>query len=95
MYEFSITSAFAVSLAFLILSLKRDIRWLGIFVVVPVLLTLGLAVSVLYTDAEQLVPALKSYWLVIHVSAAVICGGAFCVGAAVTMLFLVADAGER
>ncbi len=67
----------------------------AIFVVMPVLLTLGLAVTVLYTDAAQLVPALKSYWLVIHVSAAVICGGAFCVAATVTLLFLVADAGER
>jgi len=95
MYEFSLTSAFAISLAFVVLSLKRDLRWLGIFVVIPVLLTLGLAVTVLYTEAAQLVPALKSYWLVIHVSAAVVCGGAFCVGAAVTCLFLVADAGER
>jgi cytochrome c-type biogenesis protein CcsB len=95
MYEFSVTSAFAVALAYLLLSLRRDLRWLGIFVVVPVLLTLGLAVTVLYTDAAQLVPALKSYWLVIHVSAAVVCGGAFCVAATVTLLFLVADAGER
>jgi cytochrome c-type biogenesis protein CcsB len=95
MYEFSITSAFAVALAFLLLSLNRDLRWLGIFLVVPVLLTLGLAVTVLYTDAAQLVPALKSYWLVIHVSAAVVCGGAFCVAAAVTLLFLVADKAER
>jgi len=95
MYEFSVTTAFAVSLAFVALSLKRDLRWLGLFVVLPVLLTLGLAVTVLYTDAAQLVPALKSYWLVIHVTAAMICGGAFCIGAAVTLLFLVADSGER
>ncbi|CAB4849122.1 unannotated protein [freshwater metagenome] len=95
MYEFAVTTAFAVALAFVALSLKRDLRWLGLFVVLPVLLTLGLAVTVLYTDAAQLVPALKSYWLVIHVTAAIICGGAFCIGAAVTLLFLVADSGER
>ena len=56
---------------------RRDLRWLGLFVVIPMLLTLGLAVTVLYTEAAQLVPALKSYWLVIHVSAAIICFGAF------------------
>jgi cytochrome c-type biogenesis protein CcsB len=95
MCEFSLTSAFAVSTAFLVISLRRDVRWLGVFVVTPVLLALGCAMTFLYTDAAQLVPALKSYWLVIHVSAAVICGGAFCVGASVTLLFLVADAGER
>ena len=95
MCEFSIASAFAVSVAFLVMSLKRDVRWLGVFVVIPVLLALGCAMTFLYTDAAQLVPALKSYWLVIHVSAAMICGGAFCIGAAVTMLFLVADSGER
>lgn len=95
MYEFSVASAFAISAAFLVLSVKRDLRWLGLFVVVPVLLTLGLAVTVLYTEAAQLVPALKSYWLVIHVAAAIICAGAFCVGAALTVLYLVADASER
>jgi cytochrome c-type biogenesis protein CcsB len=95
MCEFSMTSAFTVAVAFLVLSLKRDLRWLGIFVVTPVLLALGSAMTFLYTDAAQLVPALKSYWLVIHVSAAVISGGAFCVGAAVTLLFLVADSAER
>ncbi|MFN8168400.1 MAG: c-type cytochrome biogenesis protein CcsB [Candidatus Nanopelagicales bacterium] len=95
MYEFSITGAFGIALVFLVLSLKRDLRWLGIFVVIPVLLTLGAAVTFLYTDAAQLVPALRNYWLIIHVSAAVVCGGAFCVAAAVTLLFLVADSGER
>ncbi len=95
MYEFSLASAFAVSAAFLALSLRRDLRWLGLFLVIPVLLTLGLAVTVLYTDAAQLVPALKSYWLVIHVAAAIICAGAFGVGAAVNGLFLLADTAER
>ncbi|MEK9956050.1 MAG: cytochrome c biogenesis protein CcsA, partial [Actinomycetota bacterium] len=75
MYEFSISSAWGVLVVFLVLSTRRDLRWLGLFVVTPALLTLGLAVTVLYTEAAQLVPALKSYWLVIHVSAAIICAG--------------------
>ena len=88
MYEFSITSALGISAAFLFASLKADLRWLGLFVVVPVLLTLGAAVTVLYTDSAQLVPALKSWWLLIHVSAAIVCAGAFTLGAAVTVLYL-------
>jgi len=95
MYEFSITSALGITAAFLLVSLRRDVRWLGLFVVVPVLLTLGMAVTVLYTDSAQLVPALKSTWLVIHVSAAIICAGGFTVGAAVTLLFLAVDRVDR
>ena len=91
MYEFSITSALGVLGAFLIFSLFREIRWLGIYVTTVVLLTLGLAVKVLYTEAAQLVPALKSYWLLIHVSAAVICGGAFTIAAGVTIAYLIQD----
>jgi len=89
MYEFSITSALGILLVFLIWSTRRDLRWLGLFVVITALLTLGLAVTVLYTEAAQLVPALKSYWLIIHVSAAIVCAGAFTVGAGTASLSLI------
>lgn len=95
MYEFSITAALGILVVFLGFSIKRDVRWLGIFIVIPALLTLGLAVTVLYTEAAQLVPALKSYWLVIHVSAAIICSGAFTLAAAVSALALVQGHAER
>ena len=88
MYEFSITAALGVLAVFLAMSIKRDLRWLGLFVVIPTLLWLGLAVTVLYTEAAQLVPALKSYWLVIHVSAAIVCFGAFTFAAATASLAL-------
>lgn len=95
MYEFSITAALGILGVFLGLSIKRDLRWLGLFIVIPTLLTLGMAVTVLYTEAAQLVPALKSYWLVIHVSAAVICSGAFTLAAATAGLSLVRGRLER
>ena len=95
MYEFSITAALGILVVFLGFSIKRDVRWLGIFIVIPALLTLGLAVTVLYTEAAQLVPALKSYWLVIHVSAAIICSGAFTLAAAVSALALLQGHAER
>lgn len=94
MYEFSITSALGILGVFLVWSTKRDLRWLGLFVVIPALLTLGLAVTVLYTEAAQLVPALKSYWLIIHVSAAIVCAGAFTVAAATAGLSLVRSHAE-
>ena len=53
MYEFSISSAWGVLVVFLAMSLRRDLRWLGLFVVIPALLTLGLSVTVLYTEAAQ------------------------------------------
>ncbi|MGH8892022.1 MAG: c-type cytochrome biogenesis protein CcsB [Actinomycetes bacterium] len=95
MFEFSVTGALAVTGAFLVMLVRRDVRYLGTFVVLPVLLTLGLAVAVLYTEAAQLVPALKSVWLVIHVSAAIIASGILTVGFAQTICFLVQDRRER
>ena len=95
MYEFSITGALGMLGVFLFLSLRRDLRWLGLFVVIPTLLWLGLAVTVLYTEAAQLVPALKSYWLVIHVAAAIICFGAFTFSAATAGLALARGRAER
>jgi len=91
MYEFSLTSALAVLAVFLGVSTRRDVRWLGVFIIPMVLLTLGLAVTVLYSEAVQLVPALQSYWLVIHVSIAIVCGGAFTFAGVVAGLYLVAD----
>ncbi len=95
MYEFAITSALLILAVFLFMSLRMDVRWLGLFVVIPVLLTLGLAITVLYTEAAQLVPALQSYWLVIHVSAAIICVGAFTIAAATAGLSIARSFAER
>jgi cytochrome c-type biogenesis protein CcsB len=58
---------------------------------VPVLLLLGLAVTVLYTDSGPLVPALHSSWLVIHVLAAITAFGAFTLGVAFGVAFLVVN----
>jgi len=96
MYEFSTAAALAVTGAFLVLLPRFGLRWLGVFVVTPVLVTLGIAVTLLYKPGtESLVPALHSYWLAIHVTAAVIASGIFTVGAAITLLYLVADRAER
>ncbi len=95
MYEFSTTAALAVTGVYLALLIRQNVRWLGVFVVVPVLLTLGLAVLVLYTEDGPLVPALNSYWLAIHVTAAVISSGVFCVAGIAALLLLLRERHER
>ena len=77
MYEFSITGALTFTGAYLVALRKYDLRWLGLFISLAVLLTLGTAITLLYRDSAPLVPALKSTWLVIHVIAAIISGGVF------------------
>ncbi|MET8684314.1 c-type cytochrome biogenesis protein CcsB [Streptomyces sp. NPDC004732] len=95
MYEFNITfSTVAVGVYLVLLTLKKPIAWLGLPLVTSVLLDLGLAVTVLYTDSDQLVPALHSYWLWIHVSTAIFCGAVFYVGFVSTMLYLFRDSYE-
>jgi cytochrome c-type biogenesis protein CcsB len=96
MYEFSTAAALAMAFAYLVLlALTRKSRWLGLPVSFIVLVTLGLAYTVLYTDAEELVPALHSYWLYIHVTAAVLSTGAFGVATVATILYLVKSAAEE
>ena len=94
MYEFSITGAMAFSGAYLVALRKYDLRWLGLIVSIAVLLTLGTAVAVLYRPSAPLVPALKSTWLVIHVSAAIVSGGVFLLANAIAAAYLYLDAME-
>ena len=89
MYEFTAAATLAATAAYLVFLRRQPVRDLGVWILALVTLSLGLAVTVLYTPAGDLVPALNSYWLVIHVAAAIIAGGVFTVGAAATGLYLV------
>jgi cytochrome c-type biogenesis protein CcsB len=95
MYEFSITASLAVAVVYLLCVHRYKLQWLGLGVTVVLAAVLGLATLALYTPAGPLVPALHSYWLVIHVSAAAISGGAFTVGGLVSVLYLVKSRAER
>jgi cytochrome c-type biogenesis protein CcsB len=95
MYEFSITGALAFTAAYLGALRKYNLRWLGLFVSISVLLTLGTAVTVLYVPSAPLVPALKSPWLVIHVSTAIISGGIFLLSNIIAGAFLFLDSMEK
>jgi cytochrome c-type biogenesis protein CcsB len=95
MYEFSITGALAFTGAYLFVLWKYKIRWLGLPVALSVLLTLGTAITVLYVPSAPLVPALKSPWLVIHVSAAIISGGVFLLANCIAATYLILDRYEE
>ena len=95
MYEFSITGALAFSGAYLLALRKYDLRWLGLLVSVSVLLTIGTAVTVLYVPSAPLVPALKSEWLVIHVSTAIISGGVLLLSNVIASAYLYLDRVEQ
>lgn len=88
MYEFAVTGAAAAGTAYLLLLSRQPVRDLGVWIVGLVLLTLGLAATVLYTPVDDLVPVLDSYWLVVHVAAAIIAGGLYTVGFVATCLVL-------
>jgi cytochrome c-type biogenesis protein CcsB len=95
MYEFSITGTLAFTGAYLIAIRKHDLRWLGLFISISALLTLGTAVTLLYRDSAPLVPALNSPWLVIHVIAAIISGGVFLLSNVIAGAFLYLDSMEK
>lgn len=88
MYEFSMIGTTAVLGMFLVMVKLADVNWLGGIVTGFCVVILGLSMQV-YVPAGPLVPALDSYWLVIHVIAAMIAGGAFTIGAALSVLYLV------
>jgi cytochrome c-type biogenesis protein CcsB len=95
MFEFAVMLSTFIVMAFSIWSTRRDLRWLGLFITGPVLLVLGMAVMVWYTEAAELMPSLKSYWLMIHVTVAVLATAVFTLGAAATAVYLLKDAVQR
>jgi cytochrome c-type biogenesis protein CcsB len=96
MYEFTVT-AVATLMVVWVAMLPRRPEWrdLGLIVVLFSLLLLGVAVLVLYTESGELVPALKSYWLWIHVTSAIIASSVFTVGSLASVLYLFSERYER
>ena len=88
MYEFAITGSVIVIGAYLILVKTSNVQWLGPIITAFAVVVLGSSILV-YVPAGPLVPALNSYWLYIHVAAAMIGGSGFLVGASASALYLV------
>jgi cytochrome c-type biogenesis protein CcsB len=96
MYEFASVAGLVGVLAFLAVMWRApQLRFLGGFVLLPVVLTMFLAGTVLYSKAQPLVPALQSYWLAIHVTLASIAEGALMTSAVLTVLYLIKQRHDR
>ncbi|MGV9535652.1 c-type cytochrome biogenesis protein CcsB [Streptosporangium sandarakinum] len=89
MYEFVVAMCLAAVAAFLFMDLRYRVRFLGAFVTVAAALGLGFSVKYLEVQAGPVVPALNSYWIAIHVSAAIIASGLFTVAGVCGILYLV------
>ena len=64
------------------------LRRLGTFVLLPVVALMFLGGTVLYAQAAPLVPALNSYWITIHVSAAAGASGILLISGVASILYL-------
>jgi cytochrome c-type biogenesis protein CcsB len=95
MYEF-VTALTCFAAIFFLWVMIRYRAWsLGVFVMGAVVVILGLAETLIYTAAGNLVPALQSYWLSIHVTAMTVATGVFFVSAMLGVIYLVVDRYNR
>jgi cytochrome c-type biogenesis protein CcsB len=93
MYEFSISAALMILTVYLVSLSVRDLRYIATFITGFTLVTLFAAVSLFYVEVKTLMPALQSYWLVIHVVVAILAVGFFAVAAGFHIFYLIKDAG--
>jgi cytochrome c-type biogenesis protein CcsB len=90
MYEFATATVLVAVVAYLWLAVRSPgLRHIGVFVLAPVVLALVLIGLFLYAEAGPLVAALRSRWLAIHVTTAVLGFGIFFVSGIASALYLV------
>jgi cytochrome c-type biogenesis protein CcsB len=90
MYEFATATVLVAVVAYVVLALRSPgLRHIGVFVLAPVVLALVLIGLFLYAEAGPLVAALRSSWLAIHVTTAILGFGIFFVSGIASVLYLV------
>jgi cytochrome c-type biogenesis protein CcsB len=95
MYEFLSAITCAAVLILTLASIKFRAYYMGLFVLLPVVITLVIDEAVIYTPEGAVAPALNSYWIAIHVTGMIIAIGMYIFGAVTTVLYLLADRHER
>ncbi|AGZ38558.1 c-type cytochrome biogenesis protein CcsB [Actinoplanes friuliensis] len=99
MYEFILVVTLVASAVWLgVLTRKPTVRHLGLFAALALVVLLGAAGLIAYTPVGPLVPALNSYWYIIHVSTIILASGILLIGAVPAAMFLVKtgyDQGKR
>ncbi|HZA16510.1 MAG TPA: c-type cytochrome biogenesis protein CcsB [Pseudonocardiaceae bacterium] len=95
MYEFTSAICVVAMIAWLVVLYRQRggaaLQRLGGFVLLPVVVLMFLGGTVLYAQAAPLVPALNSYWIAIHVSAAITATGILLVSGVTSVLYLVRE----
>jgi len=96
MYEYILSATFVGSAVWVGVLLRRPaIRHIGLFVTLALVLLLGADGMIAYTPVGPLVPALHSYWFVIHVSTIILASGIFLIGAVPATMFLIRDGYDK
>ncbi|MGQ0719178.1 MAG: c-type cytochrome biogenesis protein CcsB [Pseudonocardiales bacterium] len=97
MYEFTSAICLVAVIAWLVVLYRQPgaapLQRLGGFVLLPVVVLMFLGGTVLYAQAAPLIPALNSYWIVIHVSAAATASGILLVSGVASVLYLASAGG--
>ncbi|MCQ9368241.1 c-type cytochrome biogenesis protein CcsB [Brevibacterium sp. 50QC2O2] len=85
MMEYLMVATAIAGIVYLVVMKWRDVRYLGTFVSGAIMMGLGLCITVFYTPAAQLVPALQSYWIYIHVPIAILSTALLSISAALAV----------
>jgi cytochrome c-type biogenesis protein CcsB len=99
MYEFTSTICLVAVVGWLVVLYRRNgaaaaLPRLGAFVLLPVVVLMFLGGTVLYAQAAPLIPALNSYWIMIHVCAAATASGILLVSGVASALYLLGAQGR-
>lgn len=90
MFELATMVTFVGVLGFLFLSIRQPrLRGIGLFVLLPITVGMVLIGLFLYAESGPLVAALRSRWLLVHVTTVSIGFGAFLTSGIVSALYLV------
>jgi cytochrome c-type biogenesis protein CcsB len=96
MYEFVLTVTWIGAAAWLAVLWKQpSLRRLGLFLTLVMVLLLAFAELKLYVQVVPLMPALQSYWFVIHVSTIIFASGIFLFGVVPAVAYLMRAGWER
>ncbi|MFC8193572.1 c-type cytochrome biogenesis protein CcsB [Cellulomonas sp. NPDC057328] len=92
MYEFAVVGVLVAVAVLAVVQRRRTIAFLGVLVMGIAVLGLALALLVFHVQADEVQPALQSYWLVLHVGVAILATGVFTVAFGTAVLQVLRDA---
>jgi cytochrome c-type biogenesis protein CcsB len=95
MYEFTLMITGAAVAGWLVVLWRTKARLMGIYVMLPIVVLVFLAGTVLYTQSAPLLPVLNSYWLIIHVAAISLSSGVLMLSGVASAAYLVRDRHDR